>query len=215
MEGTPMKWTLIALLGAGLLLALTTCSESDDDSDDGDGNDDDGGDAWGDDNDNDDDDDNDDNNDDNGSDDDLMKEPPDGPENPDCGGWDLPQCGTDEDDPALLSQVIILVNEEPTSQPVTIGSDDGLKLVVEFGFPNCELRWGHFLIESNAGVTCLDTPYYDLFMPCNTGEGGPAIFEVDPMLFLDGQDAPYYLLLSNACHTMSNSQPLDIVTTVE
>ncbi|NLH49851.1 MAG: hypothetical protein GX444_14815 [Myxococcales bacterium] len=166
----------------------------------------------------------DDDNDDNNSDDDSSGDVFEGP---DCTGYDYPECDTDEDVSPHLLSVTIIVNGTAEPQPVTIKQEDDLVLAIEFLFPGDlnQLCYGHLFLVKNGEAFCFDAIsglIGENAFPigvggiCSTEENGePFTFNVDPSNFLNGEGAPYFLEISNACATRSNRLPLDIVTVAE
>ena len=142
-----------------------------------------------------------------------------------CTGYDYTECGTVEDKSPHLNKVDILINGLIREQPLIIQPADELTFSIEFSYPDNRLCDGHiFIIKSNESY-CLDQADGTLSnnpMPmgisgiCSTDSlGEPYSFPVDPSIFLNGEGAPYYLEISNACATRSNRLPLDIVTVAE
>ena len=190
-----MKTQTFLMLGSLLLctLSLAMCDKSDDDDNDDDDNDS-SGDVF---------------------------------EKPDCNGYDYPECGTDADVSPHLLSVTIIVNGTAEPQPVTVHPTDDLTLAIEFLFPGDlnQLCDGHLFLVKNGEALCLDAisgltgeGAFPIGVAgiCSTEKNGePFTFKADPSNFLNGEGAPYFLEISNACATRSNRLPLDIVTVEE
>jgi hypothetical protein len=146
-------------------------------------------------------------------------------EKTDCQGYDYPECGTDVDVPPELISVTIRVNGTEVMQPITAQATDEMTFAIEYEFPNDQLCGGHIFIVKNEEPLCLDKTDgtisdepFPIGLPsiCSTeAYGQPITFPVDPSIFLNGEGAPYYLEISNACATHSNRLPLEIVTVEE
>jgi hypothetical protein len=167
--------------------------------------------------------DDDDNNDNDTDEDDDTGTGPDFWEMPDCKGYDLPSCDTEIDVPPQLFSVAFLVSGKVVTQPLTIKPTDTLTFSIEFEYPNYQLCGGHIFIVKGEESLCLDRTEgtisdknFPMGLPsiCSTVAyyGEPFTFPVDPLIFLNGEGAPYYLEISNDCATHSNRLPLDIVT---
>jgi hypothetical protein len=137
-------------------------------------------------------------------------------ENPDCGGFNFPGCGTEADVPPVLASVTIKVDGEPSAMPLTIWTTSKLRFLLKFSYPNGVLSGGHVFVVKDGDPICID---WDGSAAPPDSVQVPAMFvdeeyetPIDPSLFLNGDGSPFFVEISNGCGTHSNRLPLDIVT---
>jgi len=127
-----------------------------------------------------------------------------------CEGWYREACDS-VDNPQLLS-LELHVNGVVTGFPAEVSPGDKLEFVFGYAHLQCGMYEGYPFVVAYGEAICLsDQQFLNLF--CNSEAEGPAMVEIDPSYFVNGDGAPYGFEISDTCGHHSNRLPVDIVTT--